>query len=291
MTSRPQTLPFLVRRFVAGTQAEDAVAVARSLHEQSSIGATLDLLGENVRDRARCEAAASAYINLLGALHHARLLPHISIKLTMLGLDVDEGLCYALTSQVVATADELGGRVCLDMEGSPTTERTLSTYERLCRDYTSPEIVLQAYLHRTREDIERVLAAGGRMRLCKGAYKEPPARALQRMPEIRDRYMTLLSPLLSRGRRIAIATHDDVLIGAAEDLIRQGSAGQPIPTERYEFQMLYGLRAKTWHRLRARGHNMTVYVPYGLDWQPYYRRRLAERKENLFFILRNFWRH
>jgi proline dehydrogenase len=283
-------LPFFVRRFVAGTDAADAVAVARELSHQS-IAATIDLLGEGIVDRQHCEGAAQAYVQLLEALHTAGLLPYISIKLSMLGLDRQDSLCYDLAALVVRKADDLNGRVCLDMEGSATTERTLQIYERLCSGHASPEIVLQAYLHRTREDIHRVLGTGGKLRLCKGAYKEPRDLALQKMTEIRDRYLELLETLLAKGRRVAIATHDDALIQGAEELIGRADAGKPLDPERYEFQMLYGLRAQTWSKIRARGHNFTVYIPYGMDWRPYYQRRLAERKENVFFILQNFWRH
>jgi proline dehydrogenase len=267
------------------------VTVAQDLAKQS-IDTTVDLLGENLRDRPRIEASAQAYVSLLEALHGAGLTPYISIKLTMLGLDVDPGLSLALASRVARRADELGGRVCLDMEGSGYTERTLAIYEQLSKNHKSAEIVLQAQLHRTREDIHRVLAAGGRMRLCKGAYKETSGHALQRMDEIRTRFIELLEVLLPRAQRTCIATHDDAIIHAAERLLSSSAPGDSkIPTESYEFQMLYGLRRRTWTALRQKGHNFTVYVPYGLEWQPYYRRRLAERKENVLFILKNFLRH
>lgn len=285
-------IPFYARRFVAGSSAGDAVRVAGSLQQQQ-IGSTLDLLGENLTDRQRILEAASSYLDLLDSLHNAGLPANISIKLTMLGLDLDPSLCFELTSQVTARADAYGGRVCLDMEGTPYTERTLAMYERLCTISRSPEIVLQAYLHRTREDVERVLAAGGKMRLCKGAYKEPAAVALQKMTEIRQNYLALLETLLSRGKRICIATHDDILIAEAESIIKAPSRTEindKIPADRYEFQMLYGLRRSTWTQLVSRGHNFTVYVPFGVDWQAYYKRRLTERKENVFFILRNLFR-
>ena len=285
-SKRARHIPFYVKRFVAGTQADDAVKVARKLADRG-ISATLDLLGENVTNHKATEAFTQSYIHLLDSMHNAKLLPYISVKLTMLGLDLDSELCYEKIAKVMAHADQLGGRVCLDMEGSPYTERTLTFYERLCKSYRAPEIVLQAYLRRTQEDVARVLAANGRMRLCKGAYKEPPQLALQKMPEIRDNYLNLLERLLAKGQRICIASHDDTIIAAASDWIQKNQ----IPQERYEFQMLYGLREKTWSSLRNKGHEMTVYVPYGTDWQAYYKRRLSERKENIFFIFRNFFRN
>jgi proline dehydrogenase len=290
--SPQKKIPFYARRFVAGSAASDAVAVASSLKQQQ-IGSTLDLLGENLTDRDRILGAAASYLDLLDSMQKASVPANISIKLTMLGLDLDASLCFDLTSQVAARADTYGGRVCLDMEGTEYTERTLAMYERLSAIYRSPEIVLQAYLHRTQEDIGRVLATGGRMRLCKGAYKESPAVALQQMTAIRQNYLSLLETLLNKGKRICIATHDDILIAEAESLIKgRNPAGlhDKIPAERYEFQMLYGLRRSTWSQLVNRGHNFTVYVPYGVDWQAYYKRRLAERKENVFFILRNLFR-
>jgi proline dehydrogenase len=288
-------IPFYARRFVAGSAASDAVTVASSLKQQQ-IGSTLDLLGENLTDRDRILGAAASYLDLLDSMQKASVPANISIKLTMLGLDLDASLCFDLTSQVTARADAYGGRVCLDMEGTAYTERTLAMYEKLSTVYRSPEIVLQAYLHRTREDIGRVLAAGGRMRLCKGAYKEAPAVALQQMTAIRQNYLALLETLLNKGKRICIATHDDILIAEAESIIKglkvsnEDEIKDKIPADRYEFQMLYGLRRNTWSELVNRGHNFTVYVPFGVDWQAYYKRRLAERKENVFFILRNLFR-
>lgn len=284
-TSSRNRIPFLARRFVSGTTAGEAIAAAKKLKQQN-ITSTLDLLGENITDPAETKAAAAAYAQLVQLMSDQGVEPYISVKLTMLGLDQSAELCEENLSQVLRVADERNGRVCMDMEGSAYTERTIATYEWACKQFRSPEIVLQAYLHRTREDAERVLKANGRLRLCKGAYKEPPAVALQNMRDIRKNYLEILEILLVKSQRVCIASHDDHIINNALAALERLS----VPRDRYEFQMLYGLRAKTWSSLAARGHNMTVYVPYGEHWQAYYARRLAERKENVFFILRNLFR-
>ncbi len=204
----------------------------------------------------------------------------------MLGLDIDHEFCFENLCKILKTADQTNSRVALDMEGTDYTERTLAMYERAAKEYSSPEIVLQAYLLRTENDINRVLAANGRLRLCKGAYKEPTEKALQKMPQIVENYKKLIQHLLQNGKRVCIASHDDDIIDFCCHFIESNN----IPKDRYEFQMLYGMREKTWSRIREKGHNMTIYVPYGEDWQAYYSRRLTERKENVFFVLKNLFK-
>ncbi len=279
------SVPFYAKRFVAGISATQAVEVAQELSSRG-IASTLDLLGENIKEAAEVEVCAAAYIDLLEQMHNCGLPPYISIKLTMLGLDLSPQLCREKLNTVLAAADSVHGRVAFDMEGSDYTERTISLYEESAKLYKSPEIVLQAYLHRTVSDVQRVIAANGRLRLCKGAYKEPRQHALQKMKDIRRNYLELLEPLLEQADRVCIATHDDAIIEAAEKFIK----GLKVGKDRYEFQMLYGLREKSWERIAKKGHNMTVYVPYGTSWQAYFARRLAERKENVFFILKNLVR-
>ena len=204
----------------------------------------------------------------------------------MLGLDIDHEFCFENLCKILKTADQTKSRVALDMEGTDYTERTLAMYERAAKEFTSPEIVLQAYLMRTENDINRVLAANGKLRLCKGAYKEPAEKALQKMPQIVENYKKLIQHLLLNGKRVCIASHDDEIIEFCFQFIEENN----IPKDRYEFQMLYGMREKTWSRIREKGHNMTIYVPYGEDWQAYYSRRLTERKENVFFVLKNLFK-
>lgn len=278
------SIPFFARRWVAGTRREDAIAVARELN-QKGIAVSLDLLGEDVTDPKVTVASRDEYIQLLRDMAAAKVDGHISIKLSMLGLVIDPELCWDNLAALLRLADELGMRVACDMEGTAITEATISMWERAAREFKSPEIVLQAYLHRTGKDIDRVLAANGRMRLCKGAYKEPVQVALQDRAGIVAQYKSHLAKLLDGAKHVCIATHDDELIDYAKSLIRD----RKVPRERYEFQMLYGMRAKTWSAIAGEGHPMCVYVPYGESWQAYYSRRLMEKK-TIGFVLRNLFR-
>lgn len=279
------SIPFFARRWVSGATMPEALSCVSDLNRRK-VSASLDLLGENITAEAQAQACTEEYVRMLEAIAAGGIDSHVSLKLTMLGLDINEDLCFRLLSRVLAKADESGNRVALDMEGTPYTERTLRIYEAAAKEFRSPEIVLQAYLRRTEADVERVLAANGRFRLCKGAYKEPPDLALRDMAEIRANYKRLGELALKRGTRVCLATHDDELIEHFKAFL----AREAIPKERYEFQMLYGMREKTWYKLAEEGHNMTVYVPYGTHWQAYYSRRLAERKENVFFVLKNLFR-
>jgi proline dehydrogenase len=279
------SVPFFARRWICGTKMSEALDRAQSLGAHQ-VAATLDLLGENITSEVQARAFTDEYVRMLDAIAQRNLNSHVSLKLTMLGLDINEDLCFSLLSEILRKADALKNRVALDMEGSPYTERTLRIYEAASKDFRSPEVVLQAYLKRTAGDVERVLKANGRFRLCKGAYKETAAVALQGMPSIQANYIALAQRALEAGQRVCLATHDDVLI----DQLKSFIANKNIPKERYEFQMLYGMREKTWYRLATEGHNMTVYMPYGEQWQAYYARRLAERKENIFFVLKNMFR-
>jgi proline dehydrogenase len=279
------SVPFYARRFVSGTEMSEALEVTARLNSDK-ISATVDLLGENITEKSQATAFTEEYVLMLQKLQEKKLDAHVSVKLTMLGLDIDEEFCYQNLSKILKCADETNNRVAFDMEGTAYTERTLSMYERAAKEFRSAEIVLQAYLHRTTTDIERVLKANGRLRLCKGAYKESEKDALQKMPDIVANFKKLVTTLLERGQRVCIASHDDEIIDFCIALI----AEKKIPRERYEFQMLYGMREKTWNKICAQGHQMTIYVPYGKHWQAYFSRRLAERKENIFFVVKNFFK-
>ena len=278
-------VPFYARRFVCGTELGEATACAKSLNEKG-VEASLDLLGENITEDSAAKACAQEYITLLAAIQAKGLKAHVSLKLTMLGLDISQSLCQELLSQVLAQADAVGSRVALDMEGSAYTERTLAMYEWACKQFRSPEVVLQAYLKRTPEDVQRVMKANGRFRLCKGAYKESPQVAFQNMKEIREQYLKIAEACLVESKHICLATHDDEVMKPLQAFI----GANKISKEKYEFQMLYGMREKTWYETSSQGYPMTVYVPYGAHWQAYYSRRLAERKENVFFVLKNLFR-
>ncbi len=278
-----RALTFLARRFVAGERAEDAVAAGRRL-AQRRIRATFDLLGEDVLDQDAARRCAEANEALL------RLIPegverNVSIKLTNLGLDISKDFCAEQAARVLRAARAVGGFVRIDMEGSKHTQATLDIFRRLRGDFDNVGIVLQAALHRTEDDVKEAVARGDRVRLCKGAYKEPANVALQDMDQIRAAYRRCAVLLLERGDYPALATHDESLIQAALEHVRAAK----LPSDRYEFQMLYGLRPRRWDELVAAGHNVRIYVPYGTHWFPYFYRRLRERKENIFFVIRGLF--
>lgn len=274
-------LTLLARRFIAGETAEAAVAAGQRLHERG-IRATFDLLGEDVLDpkaAARCAEANRALLRQIPA----SLDRNVSIKLTTLGLDVSESLCLELASGVLTEAQTLGAFVRLDMEGSKHTQRTIDLFHTLRKQHDNVGIVLQAYLHRTEDDVKEAIRRGDRVRLCKGAYDEPASIAWRDMEAIRTNYRKCVRLLLDSGNHPAIATHDESLI---QDVI--GYVGEKgIPPAHYEFQMLYGLRPGRWQTLVAGGHNVRIYVPYGTHWLPYFYRRLRERRENVLFVLKS----
>jgi len=276
--------PFiLARRFVAGPDPGSAIAAGRQLHARG-IRATFDLLGEDVLDREAAVRSAEANKLLLRQIP-PEIERNISIKLTMFGLDISEEFCRENVASLLDVAREVGGFVRIDMEGSKHTQRTLDLFRRLRAAYDNVGIVLQAYLHRTPGDVKEAIARGDRVRLCKGAYKEPPEVAHQDMEHIRKAYRELAHQLLDHGNYPAIATHDEILV---RDTLGY-AAVQKIPADRFEFQMLYGLRPRRWDELVAAGHRVRVYVPYGTHWFPYFYRRLRERRENIYFVLRNLF--
>jgi proline dehydrogenase len=273
----------LARRFVAGETADSAIAAGRELHARG-INSTFDLLGEDVLDRDAAVRSATANKELLRRIP-AEVERNVSIKLTTMGLDIAEDFCLELASGVLDTAREVGGFVRIDMEGSKHTQRTIDMFRQLRKSYENVGIVLQAYLHRTEKDVLEAIRRHDRVRICKGAYKEPPEIAFQAMDDIRASYKRCAELLLDEGNYPAIATHDESLV---KHVIAY-TGGKAIPPARFEFQMLYGLRPRRWGQLVAAGYNMRVYVPYGTHWVPYFYRRLRERKENVFFVLRGLF--
>lgn len=279
---------FLARRFVAGETLAEALPTVRALRAEGLL-VTLDLLGEDVHDRQQAEHYALEYIRILRTLdgEDSELPPNISIKLSMIGQRIDRAFCLANLRRVLEVARELGAFVRLDMEGSDLTDSTLSFFEEVYPDY--PEnvgAVLQAYLKRTEADVARMCELNARVRLCKGAYKEPPELAFQDMPAIRANFERLMKQLISDARYPGIATHDDELIEATKAFVRADG----ISHDAFEFQMLYGIRADTQRQIAREGYHLRVYVPYGTQWGPYFTRRLRERKENVWFVLHNMFR-
>ena len=272
----------LVARFVAGDRLDDALAVAVRLTGQG-LSTTLDRLGENVLTSDEARGAVESYAATLREMAASKLDPNISVKLTMLGLDIGDEVAYDNMLSLLETAKSVDGFVRIDMEGSPYTERTLTIAEALHARYAgSVGTVIQAYLHRSDRDIERLIDLQMRVRLVKGAYAEPASLALQRPSEINEAFVRLMERLLEAGRYPAIATHDPALIRATRGFaLRMG-----IDPGGWEFQMLYGVRRDAQLSLTREGYGMRIYVPFGVDWYPYFARRIAERPANMLFVLR-----
>lgn len=274
----------LASRFVAGETAESAIAVGAALHSRG-VRATFDLLGEDVHDRASAERAAAGSVELLRKIP-ATLERNVSVKLTNAGLDVSKELCLELATRILEVAREVGGFVRIDMEGSDHTQATLDVFRELRERYDNVGCVLQAALRRTEADVVEAIRRGDRVRLCKGAYREPARVAFQSMSEVRESFRRCAELMLEKGADPAIATHDESLIQHALGFARE----RGIPPDRFELQMLYGLRPGRWNALVAEGYRVRVYVPYGTHWLPYFYRRLRERKENVLFVLRTLFR-
>lgn len=272
----------LVKRFVAGEDATSALTTCRAIAAEG-MTTTLDQLGENVSTESAAAAAAAMYSDLLERMASEGLEPNISIKLTMLGLDVDDDLATTQLRQVLEAARRVGGFVRIDMEGSRYTERTLGIAQALHADYpVAVGTVLQSYLRRSESDLERLIRLGMRIRLVKGAYAEPPDIAFPSAEAIDASFARMMERLLDDGCYPALATHDPALIRAAKIYVGRAR----IPKDRFEFQMLYGVREPLQAALVDSGYRVRVYLPFGDQWYPYYARRLAERPANVAFFLR-----
>jgi proline dehydrogenase len=271
-------------RFVAGETVDTAVAALRDLNA-AGISTSLDLLGESVHNADEARAARDVYLQTLDRIRSAGADANVSVKLTQMGVDIDEALCVDNMAAIIARAKQHGSFVRIDMEGSDYTERTL----RLFREQFFPQygnavgVALQSYLRRTPQDVEDMIRMGARVRLCKGAYKEPPTVAFPAKRDVDASYVHCMERLLVDGNYPGLATHDERIIAHARAFTRERS----ISTERYEYQMLYGVRRDLQQRLRREGYRMRVYVPFGTHWYPYLMRRLAERPANIAFIVGN----
>jgi proline dehydrogenase len=270
------------RRFIAGETAEEAIAVARALHARGLL-LTLDFLGESVRTPDEAAAATAAYLRLIDVLVAAGIERNVSIKLTQLGIDVDRATCVDNLRRILDPAERDGFFVRIDMENSRYTQATLEVFETLWHlGYRQIGMALQAYLHRTEQDVRRMNELGARVRLVKGAYREPPAAAFQKKSEVDDAFARLARLLLDEGNYPAIATHDERMI----DLTRAHASERGIASDRFEFQMLYGIRRDLQEALVAAGYRLRIYVPFGTQWFPYFMRRLGERPANVGFVIR-----
>ena len=293
LSSQPQVFNFVRHnrmakgfssRFVAGETLDTALAAVKQLNSRG-ITATLDLLGESVRNEDEARESARSYIEMLDRIKREKLDANVSVKLTAMGLDVSEDLCVTNMQNILERAREYATFVRLDMESSEYTTKTLELfYERLYPSFRgSVGIVLQSYLYRTYSDVMDANKATARVRLCKGAYKEPAAVAYPVKKDVDDSYMRCMRALLTDGHYPGIATHDEAIVTATRRFAREND----IRNDQFEFQMLYGIRRDLQDKLVAEGYRMRVYVPFGTQWYPYLMRRLAERPANVAFITGN----
>ena len=275
----------LSSRFVAGERLEDALRVGQQINSEG-ITLTLDHLGESVTSLAEASQARDVYLRALAAIHANGVQGNVSLKLTQFGLDLSEDECRKNVALLAEQAAALGSFVRVDMESSEYTDRTLGLVENLHSQYGCVGTVIQAYLYRSRKDVERLSARRIRVRLCKGAYLEPASVAFPRKTDVDRNYVELMKLLLDQGEYPAIATHDERMI----EETRAYAAQKGIRREQFEFQMLYGIRRDLQRRLVGEGYRLRLYVPFGKAWYPYLMRRLAERPANVFFLARHFFR-
>lgn len=282
----------VARRFVAGETLDEALGAVQQLNNQG-MQVTLDYLGESVHSAEDAERATDQYLKMLDTIHARQLNATVSLKLTQLGLDVGEALCISNMRRILEKAQATGNHVTIDMESSDYTDTTLRVFRTLREDYGFNNVgtVIQAYLYRSAEDMQSLHEEGAFVRLCKGAYKEPPDVAFPEKTDVDSSFVNIMKAYVSNsaaetGAYLGVASHDSHII----DTMRDYAAVDQITNERFEFQMLYGIRSDLQHDLASQGYTMRVYVPFGTQWYPYFMRRLAERPANLWFFISNFFR-
>jgi proline dehydrogenase len=274
------------RRFIAGETAAEAIEAARAV-EGRGLAVTMDLLGESVTTLGKADAATRDYIAVIDAMIAAGVGRNISLKLTQLGLDVDKAIAVDNLRKILERAESAGFFVRIDMENSPYTAVTLEIYETLWRHgYHHLGVVLQSALYRSEDDVAAINAYGGRVRLVKGAYKEPKAVAYQKKADVDAAYARMVKTLITEGHDPAIATHDPAMI----ELARKTALDHGVAPDRFEFQMLYGVRRDLQTMLLKAGYRVRVYIPFGREWFPYFMRRLGERPANVTFVMRSVLR-
>jgi len=274
----------LTRRFIAGETLNEELAVCGRLKTQG-IFSTLDHLGENVTSIEEAAASRDAYIVALDEIAKRALPSTVSVKLSQFGLNLSQAACFENVRQLAARAKAIGSRVEIDMESSAYTDATLEIASRVAAEYDCVRCVLQAYLHRTEADLDRLNELRIPVRLCKGAYDEATSVAFPGKRDVDRNYVALMKKLFDRGAYPAIATHDERIVREA----LKHAAERRIDAAKFEFQMLYGIRRDLQREIVAKGYRMRVYVPYGTAWYPYFMRRLAERPANALFLLRNLF--
>ncbi len=275
-------------RFVAGMTVPEALRACEQLNREG-ISVTLDSLGESVTDEAQARASAGIYHQLLDAIKSKQLNANVSVKLTQVGMDIHAGLAESVVGEMVEHAAVVDSFVRIDMEGSAYTEATIAMTERL---HARPGMrgrvgtVLQAYLYRSADDAKRLVEQGIRIRLCKGAYKEPAEIAFPSKRDVDANYVALMTYLTASGVFCGVATHDEAIVKQMRAFVRETG----LPKAAFEFQMLYGIRRDLQRELRGEGYGVRVYLPFGAEWYPYFMRRLAERPANVLFLAKNFFK-
>ncbi|MCA1579389.1 MAG: proline dehydrogenase family protein [Acidobacteria bacterium] len=274
----------LTTRFVAGETIDDAVSHIRAINAENCT-ASFDHLNESVASESEAEAEVTEYLNILARITETQIRSNVSIKLTQFGLGLDPELTYRNARRVVEEAHKRGNFVRVDMEDSSVTQATIDIFKRLRAEYGLNDvgIVLQSYLRRTYADAQELVKLPARIRICKGAYHEPPEVALPDKKDVDANYVKVMQLLLSSGTYHGIATHDPKMIDATIDFAQREGIGK----EKFEFQMLFGIRRDLQRQLARDGFNMRIYVPYGKHWYPYFMRRLAERPANIWFVMKN----
>ncbi len=274
----------LTTRFVAGDSIDEVIPFIRQLNTENCT-ASFDHLNESVGTAAEAEAEVAEYLNILAKIDESRIRSNVSIKLTQFGLGLDPELAYRNARRVVEEAQRRGNFVRVDMEGSDVTQLTIDIFKRLRAEFGLNDvgIVLQSYLYRTYADAQELVKLPARIRICKGAYSEPPEVAFPDKKDVDANYIKVMQLLLASGTYHGIATHDPKMIDATIDFVKREGIGK----EKFEFQMLYGIRRDLQRQLARDGYNVRIYVPYGKHWYPYFMRRLAERPANVWFVLKN----
>lgn len=275
----------ITRRFIAGEEIDEAIFAIRELNDLG-IAASFDHLGESISSEAEAEAEVHEYLRALNRIESSGIRANVSVKLTQLGLDIDEHLCLRNARRIIVEAARCNNFVRIDMEDSTKTDGTLRVFRRLREQHENAGIAIQAYLYRSERDIEDLLALGAKIRLCKGAYAEPANVAFPQKKDVDANYVKLMWRLLRSGIYHGIATHDEKIIAEAKDF----AAREGVARDAFEFQMLYGIRRDLQVNLIEEGYQVRTYVPYGAYWYPYFMRRLAERPANIWFVLKNLLR-
>ncbi|MCF8268144.1 MAG: proline dehydrogenase family protein [Ignavibacteriales bacterium] len=272
------------RKYIAGTKLEDAVRVVKELNSKG-IMATLDVLGEAIKTKQEAVDAKKEILTVLDTIEKNKLNANVSLKPTQLGLGLDEDFCFGQIKEIVQKAAEYNNFIRIDMEDSPFTSKTINLFRRLRQDHSNLGIVVQAYLKRTYQDVEKLNVEGTNYRLCKGIYVEPAEIAYKERQQVRDNFMQILDRMITHGNYVGIATHDDYLVDGSYKLLAEKKTDRT----RYEFQMLYGVKDSLRNKINEDGHRLRIYVPYGEKWYHYSIRRLQENPQVAWYITKSLF--